>query len=48
MIGVCADGTKELAFADGFRESESWADLLRDSAAQFRDTPSLDPLSSPR
>ncbi len=31
MIGVCADGTKELvALADGFRESsESWADLLR-------------------
>ena len=32
MIGVRADGTKELAaLADGFRESsESWADLLRD------------------
>lgn len=34
VMGVCADGTKELiAMADGYRESaESWGDLLRDCA----------------
>jgi transposase-like protein len=34
MVGVCADGRKELiALADGYRESaESWADLLSDCA----------------
>lgn len=43
MIGVCADGTKELiALADGFRESsESWADLLRDCKRRGMQAPVL-------
>jgi transposase-like protein len=43
MIGVCADGRKELiALADGYRESaESWADLLRDCARRGMRAPVL-------
>jgi transposase-like protein len=43
MIGVRADGTKELVFvSDGFRESrESWADLLRDCKRRGMTAPVL-------
>ena len=43
MIGVCADGTKELvALVEGFHESsESWADLLRDCKRRGMRAPML-------
>jgi transposase-like protein len=43
LIGVCADGSKELiTLADGYRESsESWADLLRDAKRRGMRAPVL-------
>lgn len=43
VMGVCADGTKELiALADGYRESAgAWAGLLRDCARRGMHAPVL-------